>query len=65
MARASGRRKPLLSLLVAVVCLLIAIGLLIYVPSSPVNSSHVSQGTTPGAVSLPPTAVPPTVTTAR
>jgi hypothetical protein len=64
-AQQSKRRRPIGSLIVAIVCVAIAIGLLIFVPASPINSSHASQVTTPGAVTLPPTAVPPTATRTR
>jgi hypothetical protein len=47
------------SLLVAVVCLAIAVAVFFVVPP-PVNTSHTSHDVVPGSVALPPTAVPPT-----
>jgi hypothetical protein len=64
-AERTRRRRPIGSLIIAIMCLAIAIGLFIFVPASPINSSHASQVPTPGAVTLPPTAVPPTATTPR
>lgn len=55
------RRTPWLALIVGLVCFAIAIGVMTLVPS-PINTSHVSHDLTPGSISLPPTAVPPTST---
>jgi hypothetical protein len=48
------------SLLVAVVCLGLAIALFVLVPQAPgtINTSHTTSYPTPGSVTLPPTAPP-------
>jgi hypothetical protein len=56
---------PVASLLVALVCIAIAVGVIVFVPSHAVDTSHATQQVTPGAIDLPPTAVPPTATPAR
>lgn len=61
MERRQRRRMPWLALIVALVCFVIAIGVIILVPS-PVNTSHVGRDIAPGSVTLPPTAVPATST---
>ncbi len=55
------RRIPWLALIVGLLCIAIAVGVMFLGPS-PLNTSHVSHEITPGSISLPPTAVPPTST---
>jgi hypothetical protein len=62
MAGGAKNRKPAGSLIIAVICIGIAVALLLFSPSSPINSTHANQIVTPGAISLPPTAVPSTAT---
>lgn len=50
------------SLVAMVIFFAIAVTVLVAVPSSPVNRSRTTAPITPGAVTLPPTAAPPTVT---
>lgn len=61
MERQQRRRRPWTSLIVAFLCFAIAVWVILAVPS-PINTSHVTRDLTPGSVTLPPTAVPPTST---
>lgn len=61
MERRQRRKTPWLALIVALLCFAIAAGVILFAPS-PVDTSHVSHSLTPGSVTLPPTAVPPTLT---
>lgn len=49
------------SLIVMLVFFAIAIGVLVAIPSSPINRSHTTMPITPGVVTLPPTAPAGTV----
>lgn len=57
-AKRRTRRVRWGSLLVAVLCIALAIAALLIIPSSPINSSHTQQETAPGSVTLPPTTTP-------
>ena len=56
------RRLPIASLIVAVLCLTIALGVLIFVPQAAPDSGRATIGVTPGTVVLPPTVVPSATT---
>lgn len=62
MAAKPRRRWPWGSLIAAVIFFAVAITVLIFVPPSPVDTSHQSTIPTPGAVTLPATAPLPTAT---
>lgn len=55
------RKTPWLALIIGVLCFAIAVAVMILIPPA-INTAHVSHDLTPGSISLPPTAVPPTVT---
>ena len=55
-AERQRRRRPWGSLIFAVVLFAVAIGVLLFVPSSPLDRTHVTLDTNPTQVSLPPTA---------
>jgi hypothetical protein len=61
-AQRKGRRAPWGSLIIAVILLAVGVAILMYVPSSPLDRTHVNAITTPGQVTLPPTAPQPTPT---
>jgi hypothetical protein len=58
--RRPRRRLPWGSLAIAVLCF--ALGLAVLILARPIDTSHVIFSPTPGAATLPPTAVPPTPT---
>ena len=60
MAERRPRRRPWGSLAIAVLCF--ALGLAVLILARPIDTSHVIFSPTPGAATLPPTAVPPTQT---
>lgn len=61
-AQSTRRRWRWGSLLTAVLLIGFAVAVLVFVPSSPLNRSHVGVNLSPTHVSLPPTAPPPTPT---
>jgi hypothetical protein len=58
--RRPRRRLPWGSLAIAVLCF--ALGIAVLILARPIDTSHVIFSPTPGAATLPPTAVPPTPT---
>jgi hypothetical protein len=62
-AQRKRRRAPWGTLIIAVILLAVGIAILVYVPSSPLDRTHVTKDTSdPGQVTLPPTAPLPTPT---
>jgi hypothetical protein len=58
--RRPRRRLPWGSLVIAVFCF--ALGLAVLILARPIDTAHVIFSPTPGAATLPPTAIPPTPT---
>jgi hypothetical protein len=59
MAAQRRGRWPWGSLMLALLLFVVGLAVILAVPASPVNSQHTSSITTPGTVSLPPTAPAP------
>ena len=60
-AQHKRRRAPWGTLIIAIVLLAVGVAILVYVPSSPLDRTHITIDTSnPGQATLPPTASPPT-----